>query len=77
MLVEYEDEWVPFDEPPMTESNENDKNVTETSNDCEDEDLTSTMDTSPQILEELPLPRMFVPGKIVHIYTSRGELRCS
>lgn len=29
-------------------------------------------DQEPVILEESPLPRMFVPGKIVHIYSHRG-----
>jgi len=24
------------------------------------------------MLEETPLPRMFIPGQIVHIYTHRG-----
>ena len=37
----------------------------------------SEMDSSPQILEEFPLPRMFVPGKIVHIYTHRGGYMAS
>ena len=37
----------------------------------------SEMDSSPQILEEFPLPRMFVPGKIVHIYTHRGGYKAS
>lgn len=47
------------------------------------------IDSSPAVLlDETPLPRMFIPGKIVHIYTHRGgykiaevprafiELRC-
>lgn len=29
-------------------------------------------DQEPVMLEESPLPRMFVPGKIVHIYSHRG-----
>ena len=28
--------------------------------------------SSSVLLEETPLPRMFIPGKIVHIYTHRG-----
>lgn len=24
------------------------------------------------LLDETPLPRMFIPGKIVHVYTHRG-----
>ena len=28
--------------------------------------------SSAVLLEETPLPRMFIPGKIVHIYTHRG-----
>lgn len=29
------------------------------------------------VLEEIPLPRMFVPGKIVHIYSHRGVFRAA
>lgn len=47
---------MPFDEPPL------DHNIqTEPSTDADQE--SSTVDSSPQILEEFPLPRMFVPGE--------------
>ena len=36
-----------------------------------------SLDTPPQVLEELPLPRMFIPGKIVHIYTHRGGYKAA
>ena len=56
VLVECEGDWVPFDEPPL------DHNIqTEPSTDADQE--SSTVDSSPQILEEFPLPRMFVPGE--------------
>lgn len=29
------------------------------------------------ILEETPLPRMFIPGKIVHIYTHNGGYKAA
>ena len=29
------------------------------------------------LLEETPLPRMFIPGKIVHIYTHRGGYKAA
>jgi len=34
-------------------------------------------DASPQILEELPLPRMFIPGRIVHVYTHQGGYKAA
>jgi len=29
------------------------------------------------IMEELPLPRMYLPGKIIHIYTHRGGYKAA
>jgi len=78
---EDENDWVPFDEPPMT-SNDN----TTTSASAKEStaslkapknNTTAAENESPQILEELPLPRMFVPGKIVHIYTHRGGYKAA
>jgi hypothetical protein len=43
----------------------------------DDEQTSPTIDSSPVNLEEFPLPRMFVPGKIVHIYTHRGGYKVS
>ena len=35
-------------------------------------------DAAPAVmLEETPLPRMFIPGKIVHIYTHRGAYKAT
>ena len=61
-----DNEWVPFDEPPMEENNES-----SVCTDQVDQPL-SDADASPQILEETPLPRMYIPGRIVHIYSHRG-----
>ncbi len=63
-------EWVPFDEPPMEANNEPPASM----NSCADhiEQPLSDADAYPQILEEMPLPRMFIPGRIVHIYSHRG-----
>jgi len=58
---ECDNNWVPFDELQM---------------DSEKHDQQSG-DSSPQVLEELPLPRMFIPGKIVHIYTHRGGYKAA
>ncbi|GAX16262.1 hepatocyte growth factor-regulated tyrosine kinase substrate [Fistulifera solaris] len=39
---------------------------------CNDSCQNEKDDQEPVILEESPLPRMFVPGKIAHIYAHRG-----
>ncbi|GAX15810.1 hepatocyte growth factor-regulated tyrosine kinase substrate [Fistulifera solaris] len=39
---------------------------------CDDSGQNEKDDQEPVILEESPLPRMFVPGKIAHIYAHRG-----
>ena len=66
---------VPFDEPP------NDLNNDEMNDALPNADLRNGADQQnidhPQILEELPLPRMFIPGKIVHIYTHRGGFKAA
>ena len=67
------DDWAPFDEPPM-ESDINTEPSTTVENDT---DVPEDDDSSPQILEELPLPRMFIPGKIVHIYTHCGGYKAA
>ena len=82
---ECDNDWVPFDEPPM-ESNNDDSTIPSTNNLQEGRVLPSQIDenkqqssldvdASPQILEELPLPRMFIPGQIVHIYTHEVATR--
>eukprot|EP00816_Leptocylindrus_hargravesii_P009631 CAMPEP_0196801978 /NCGR_PEP_ID=MMETSP1362-20130617/1728_1 /TAXON_ID=163516 /ORGANISM="Leptocylindrus danicus, Strain CCMP1856" /LENGTH=812 /DNA_ID=CAMNT_0042173173 /DNA_START=702 /DNA_END=3137 /DNA_ORIENTATION=- len=50
------DSTVPFDEPPMP-SSEEDKDGA---------------DGGSVIVDEMPLPRMYLPGRIAHIYTHRG-----
>ena len=72
-----DEEWAPFDEPPMESDNDavpstNIKDSKALSQQEEEQPSDLDADSSPQILEELPLPRMFIPGKIVHIYTHRG-----
>ncbi|KAL9187576.1 hypothetical protein ACHAXT_001679 [Thalassiosira profunda] len=75
-------EWVPFDEPPMESS----PDLGETSEvaqggtalpQIDENDQSPGSDTTPQILEEMPLPRMFIPGRIVHIYTHRGGYKAA
>lgn len=71
---EKDNDWVPFDEPPM----ESDEDAQVSSKVPEDNTTDSaeidqqTSDQDGEEIEELPLPRMFIPGKIVHIYTNRG-----
>ena len=45
---------------------------TEVANDDNDDDAAPAV-----MLEETPLPRMFIPGKIVHIYTHRGAYKAT
>lgn len=68
-------ECVPFDEPPIAAENEHSTNSLDQSDDKVDSD--SGIFEQPQILEEMPLPRMFIPGKIVHIYTHRGGYKAA
>lgn len=78
--LEKENEWVPFDEPPMDAmSDAADVEQSANSRDQGDEnvDSDSGIFEQPQILEEMPLPRMFIPGKIVHIYTHRGGYKAA
>jgi len=80
-----DNDWVPFDEPPaepesngtklVTSSLKNDKGLPQIDETQQPESF--DVDTSPQILEELPLPRMFIPGQIVHIYTHRGGYKAA
>lgn len=72
--LERVNECVPFDEPPMESMNDEDKSTCslDQSDDREESDS-----EQPQILEEMPLPRMFIPGKIVHIYTHRGGYKAA
>ena len=78
--LERVNEWVPFDEPPMDTMN--DAAVrNQSTNDLDQSDGKVDSDSGifeqPQILEEMPLPRMFIPGKIVHIYTHRGGYKAA
>ena len=77
-------DWVPFDEPPLEPNDDHQptkpadyqgsgKTLPPISDKNSQKQSRSDGDaTPPQILEELPLPRMFIPGRIVHIYTHRG-----
>lgn len=49
------------------------------SEDCKSTDSDQDSDDGPGavVLEEIPLPRMFVPGKIVHIYSHRGIFKAA
>ncbi|KAL7539657.1 hypothetical protein ACHAXR_009474 [Thalassiosira sp. AJA248-18] len=75
---ECDSDWVPFDEPPM-ESNRDSAPFTNPALPKIDKKQQPELDAdaSPQILEELPLPRMFIPGQIVHVYTHRGGYKAA
>lgn len=78
--LEKVNEWVPFDEPPMDTMSDAAK-IEQSTNSCdqsgENVDSSSGIFEQPQILEEMPLPRLFIPGKIVHIYTHRGGYKAA
>ena len=62
------DGWVPFDEVPFDEPA---PSLPE-GRDANDDNPDAPEPAAAVMLEETPLPRMFIPGKIVHIYTYRG-----
>jgi hypothetical protein len=61
----------------VDESNSN--SVNENKNTNNDNKVEDTSEESPGtvILDEIPLPQMFIPGKIVHIYSHRGVYRAA
>jgi hypothetical protein len=70
-----DDSWVPFDEhedSPLSGSQSGLASI-----DSEPESLEEAGGPSAVMLEESPLPRMFLPGKIVHIYTHRGGYKAA
>lgn len=73
--------WVPFDEDVPFDEPQPSKPIV-TKKESQTEKATESLeDTSPSanpiFLEETPLPRMFIPGKIVHIYTHRGAYKAT
>ena len=82
------DDWVPFDEPPFDEV-PFDEPPPVNSNNCDDSDAkigksenqcktgSGGEAAKAVLLEETPLPRMFIPGKIIHIYTHRGGYKAA
>ncbi len=75
------DEWVPFDEPLPEEfcdmgDNEEQGNKKDTKSN-EEGAFTEAASSAAVMLAETPLPRMFVPGKIVHIFTHRGVFKAA
>jgi len=88
--VQEEEDWeVPFDEPPLSSTTDNKTtrdNLREKDHIYGTQSAPSNVDAcsnreentgSPVMLEEAPLPRMFIPGKIVHIYTHRGGYKAT
>lgn len=80
--VNQTDDWVPFDEPPILAPDENTNShpgCADTANETKNGRQTNNASPSSPavILEETPLPRMFIPGHIVHIYTHRGAYKAA
>jgi hypothetical protein len=66
---------VPFDEhenSPLSASQSGLASI-----DSQSESIEEAGGPSAVMLEETPLPRMFLPGKIVHIYTHRGGYKAA
>lgn len=42
-----------------------------------DSSVDASEDNGPVVLEESPLPRMYIPGKIIHIYSHRGVYKAA
>ena len=70
-----DDSWVPYDE--RAESGLSGSQTGLASIDSEPDSLEEEGGPSAVLLEETPLPRMFLPGKIVHIYTHRGGYKAA
>ena len=67
-----DDSWV-----PCNENEESPLSGSRSGLDSDPDSLEETGGPSAVILEETPLPRMFLPGKIVHIYTHRGGYKAA
>jgi len=74
-LAAEDDSWVPYDE--HEESGLSGSHSGLASVDSEPDSLEEEGGPSAVMLEETPLPRMFLPGKIVHIYTHRGGYKAA
>lgn len=73
------DSWTKFDDVPYEEAatslikdDADNKDIH-----CPAHDTPKEENIPPVLLEEAPLPRMFIPGKIVHIYTHRGAYKAA
>eukprot|EP00547_Thalassionema_nitzschioides_P008274 CAMPEP_0194226710 /NCGR_PEP_ID=MMETSP0156-20130528/42393_1 /TAXON_ID=33649 /ORGANISM="Thalassionema nitzschioides, Strain L26-B" /LENGTH=1124 /DNA_ID=CAMNT_0038959155 /DNA_START=54 /DNA_END=3424 /DNA_ORIENTATION=- len=64
--------WARFDEQHIQECSSNEFSSSICNSELEEGDDPSTV-----VLDETPLPRMFLPGKIVHLYTHRGGYKAA
>lgn len=75
---EDDNDWAPFDEPPLeTRPMQEREKLLGSDFAVNGEGCQEAIDATPQILDEFPLPRMFIPGKIVHMYTHRGGFKAA
>lgn len=71
------DDWIPFRENSFPGSDKlSEQNAPETKVDHGTDDQRTDISNA-VLLEETPLPRMYIPGKIVHLYTHRGGYRAA
>ena len=70
-----DDSWVPFDEHADSRLSGSHSGIA--SIDSSPKSLEEADGPEAVMLEEAPLPRMFLPGKIVHIYTHRGGYKAA
>jgi len=71
------DEWVPFDEPLPEELCDMVDNKEKDAKSDNEGACTEAVSSAAVMLAETPLPRMFIPGKIVHLYTHRGAFKAA
>lgn len=70
-----DDSWVPYDEHEEGILSGSQSGLA--SIDTEAESMEEEGGPSAVMLEETPLPRMYLPGKIVHVYTHRGGFKAA
>jgi hypothetical protein len=72
------DSWsLEMSQSPSRSKTRASKSEDDTTKSSGDESNNSDRDPTAVVLEETPLPRMFIPGKIVHVYSHRGVYKCA
>lgn len=71
------EDWIPTDRFSSINSNREPKNELLSENEIVRLEDENTELAHAVLLEESPLPRMFIPGKIIHLYTHRGGYKAA